>query len=269
VKEATGFADVDASGRVRELVDYLALTAEHVTDIRRSGYELLRLQPGAAVLDVGCGAGEVCVELAARVGRQGKVAGIDLSEAMVDAARRAAAASGHAVDLRVGSVYGLPFADGEFDAVRCERVFQHLDDPEAALREIIRVTRPGGRVMALDPDHGQAGLGLDDPAHRRVYQAIQKQLERMIVNPHSGTRLRGLFVRAGIVEVVVSGFVLDLEYPSYVRMFFVRERIDAAVAAGDVSADDGASFIATLEARHRAGTFCGNAIGYNVVGTKP
>jgi ubiquinone/menaquinone biosynthesis C-methylase UbiE len=269
VKEQTGFSDVDASGRASELVDYLALTAGHVAEFRRNGYELLRLKPGAAVLDVGCGAGEVCVELAARVGPKGKVAGIDLSQAMVEAARKAAAASGHAIDLRVGTAYALPFADGAFDAVRCERVFQHLDDPEAALREILRVTRSGGRVMALDPDHGQAGLGLDDPAHRRVYKAIQRQMERMIVNPHSGTRLRGMFVRAGLVDLALAGFVLDLEQPAYMTMFFVRERIEAAVAAGDISANDGSDFIATLDARHRAGTFHGNAVGYNVAGTKP
>lgn len=268
VKEQTGFSDVDASGRSGELVDYLALTAEHVAEIRRSGHETLRLQPGAAVLDVGCGAGEVCVELVARVGPRGKVAGIDLSQAMVDAARKAAVASGHAIDLRVGSAYALPFADGEFDAVRCERVFQHLDDPERALREILRVTRSGGRVMVSDPDHGQAGLGVDDPAHRHIYNAIQRQLLQMIVNPHSGTRLRGMLVRAGLAEVSLAGFVLELEQPAYVKMFFVSERLAAAVGAGDITDDESRNFLATLEERHRAGTFYGNAVGYSVAGTK-
>lgn len=268
VNEQTGFSDVDASGRVRELVDYLTLTAGHVTEIRRKGYEMLRLKPGAAVLDVGCGAGEVCVELAARVGPTGHVAGIDLSAAMVDAARAAATASGHAIDLRVGSAYALPFADGDFDAVRCERVFQHMDDPEAALREILRVTRSGGRVMVLDPDHGQAGLGLDEPTHHRVYRAIQRQLVQMIVNPHSGTRLRGMLVRAGLVDVSVAGFVLELEQPAYVKMFFVGERLAKAVAAGDITDEESSNFLAALEERHRAGTFYGNAVGYSVAGTK-
>ncbi len=268
MKEQTGFSDVDASGRSAELVDYLALTAGHVTEIRRSGYEMLRLLPGSAVLDVGCGAGEVCVELAACVGRNGKIAGIDLSQTMVDAARKAALASGHAIDLRVGSAYALPFADGEFDAVRCERVFQHLDDPERALREILRVTRSGGRVMVTDPDHGQAGLGLDDPTHRRVYNAIQRQLLDMIVNPHSGTRLRGMLVRAGLVDVSLAGFVLELEQPAYVKMFFVSERLAKAVAAGDITDDESSDFLAALEERHRAGTFYGNAVGYSVAGTK-
>ncbi len=94
MKASTGFSDVDGSDRADELVAYLSLLAERLADVRRQGYTMLRVAPGAAVLDVGCGAGEVCVELAAIVGRDGTVAGIDPSEAMIAAAQRAAGASG-------------------------------------------------------------------------------------------------------------------------------------------------------------------------------
>ena len=268
MKEQTGFADVDGSGRADALVDYLGLVARHVGEFRREGYDLLRLRPGSAILDVGCGAGEVCAELAARVGAQGRVAGVDLSEAMVESARKAAAATGHAVELEVASVYNLPFADGVFDAVRAERVFQHLDNPEAGLREMLRVTRPGGRVMVIDPDHGQAGIALDDPAHRRVYEALQRAMTRMIVNPHSGTRLRGMLVRAGLVDIAQLTKSFDFGYSPFMQMFFVDERLAAATAAGEITDAEGGNFVAALEERHRAGTFFSSAIGYTVVGTK-
>ena len=269
MKEQTGFADVDGSGRAEALVDYLGLVAQHVGEFRRDGYDLLRLRPGSAILDVGCGAGEVCVELAARVGVLGRVAGVDLSQAMVESARKSAAASGHAVELDVASIYSLPFADGAFDAVRAERVFQHLDDPEAGLREMLRVTRAGGRVMLIDPDHGQAGLALDDPAHRRVYEALQRAMTRMIVNPHSGTRLRGMLVRAGLQEVAQLVKSFEFGYVAFMQMFFVSERLAAAAAAGEISDEEGRDFLAAIEERHHAGTFYGSAIGYTVVGTKP
>ncbi len=269
MKEQTGFADVDSSGRSRELVDYLALVAQNMGDLRLGGYDMLRLAPGSAVLDVGCGVGEVCVELAARVGTAGKVAGVDLSEAMIEAARKTVSASGTAADLRVASVYELPFADATFDAVRSERVFQHLDNPDAGLREMIRVTRAGGRVLIIDPDHGQAGLAVDEPVHRRVFEAIQRAMVAMIANPHSGTRLRGMFARAGLTEIAHATLTPDFTFPHFMQMFFVDERLARVVAAGDISDAEARSFVAALEERHRAGTFFTNAIAYNVVGTKP
>jgi ubiquinone/menaquinone biosynthesis C-methylase UbiE len=202
------------------------------------------------------------------VGAEGRVAGVDVSEAMIEATRRTVAASGRAVELRPASIYDLPFADGAFDAVRAERVFQHLDDPEAALHEMLRVTRVGGRVLLSDPDHGQAGLALDDPKHRRIYEALQRAMTRMIVNPHSGTRLRGMLVRAGLSDVtqLVNSFAFD--HPQFMQMFFVDERLAAARAAGEITDAEGAEFIAALDERHREGTFFGSAIGYTVAGTR-
>jgi len=82
----TGFSDVDRSGRSAELVNYLAQVAARMADFRRRGNELLNLTRGSAVLDVGCGAGEMCVEIARTVGAAGRVVGIDPSAAMIEAA---------------------------------------------------------------------------------------------------------------------------------------------------------------------------------------
>ncbi|MFJ9999762.1 methyltransferase domain-containing protein [Streptomyces werraensis] len=59
---------------------------------------------------------------------------------------------GTPVDYAVGDISSLDAPDGHYDGVRCERVLQHLPDPDAAIRELIRVTRPGGRVCVLDTD---------------------------------------------------------------------------------------------------------------------
>jgi SAM-dependent methyltransferase len=266
---SAGFSDVDKSGRSEALIEYLAVMPREVAERRRQGYELLRLRPGAAVLDVGCGAGEVCIELAPRVGAVGRVAGVDLSEAMIDAARRAASEAKVEVDLRVARATALPFADGAFDAVRAERLFQHLDQPEAALAEMIRVTRPGGRVVVIDADHGQLGLGLDEPEHRLVFEAMRRELLRSIANPHSGSRLGGLFVRAGLEEVEQTVPALEFSHPFFVRAVFLEEKLEGAVEAGDISREQAEGFAAALEERHRAGTFCAIGVGYRVAGTKP
>jgi ubiquinone/menaquinone biosynthesis C-methylase UbiE len=268
VDTTTGFSDVDGSERACELVDYLRQTAETLVAHRRQGYARLALAPGSAALDIGCGAGEVCVELAARVAPGGRVVGIDPSAAMIEAARKAAATAAAAVELGVASVYALPFPDATFDAVRAERVLQHLERPEDALAEMIRVTRPGGRVWASDPDHGQLGLALDDPIHRRTYAVLHRAFRAMVVNPHSGTRLRGMFARAGLADVEQHVQAISIEFDDYARALFLRSCIDGAVASGEIGRADADAFLAELAARHRAGTFDANAIAYEVVGTR-
>jgi SAM-dependent methyltransferase len=196
------------------------------------------------------------------------VAGIDPSATMIAAARRAAIASCLPIELQVASIYDLPFPDHAFDAVRAERVFQHLEDPEAGLREMVRVTRPGGRVMVMDPDHGQHGIALDDLDHHRVHEATRRVLLRMIVNPHSGSRLRGMFVRAGLGEVEQAVDARELPYPDYLRAMFLRERLASVVESGQVTRPEVDAFLAALEERHRAGTFFAGVIAYAVTGTR-
>jgi hypothetical protein len=81
--------------------------------------------------------------------------------------------------------------------------------------------------------------------------------------------LRGMFVRAGLrdVQQLVKSF--DFNHTEFMQMFFVHERIAAAAAAGEITAQEGKEFLAAIEERHRAGTFYGSAIGYTVAGTMP
>jgi len=265
-KTTTGFSDVDASESPDELVSYLGLLARVTVGLRREGYALVGLQPGQAVLDVGCGAGEVCVELSGLVGPKGRVAGVDLSATMIEAARTAAA--GHAIDLRVASVYQLPFPDGTFDVVRAERVLQHLDDPEAALREMMRVTRMGGQVLLVDPDHGQSSVALDHPEHRRVFEAARRVLLARISNPHSGVRLRPMMLRAGLHDVRQRVHALEVPHAAFGRAFFLNQLLEKSVADGVITTAEADAFVAELAAREQRGEFLALAIGYSVVGTR-
>jgi SAM-dependent methyltransferase len=264
----TGFSNVDDSGRSAELVDYLALVATRMAGFRRQGNELLKLATGAAVLDVGCGAGEMCVEFAETVGAQGRVVGVDPSAAMIDAAHSTARGAACAVELHTASVYDLPFADESFDAVRAERVFQHLEDPDAALREMLRVTRRGGRMLLMDPDHGQASVAVDEPGQRRVFEAARRSLLTLIVNPHSGVRLRAMMIRAGLGEVTQLAQVLEVAHGDFAHAFFLHDLLEAAVARDEITRDEARDFIDALAQREREGRFFANAIGYAVVGVR-
>src|SRR5262249_14256343 len=115
-------------------------------------FELLLLVGGDHVLDVGCGTGEDARAIASGT-PDVSVTGVDASEDKIREARARTLGLPRPVDFRVADAYALPFDDGTFDACRADRVFHHLVDPEKALAEMVRVTRPGGRVVVSDTDY--------------------------------------------------------------------------------------------------------------------
>ncbi|QTE28671.1 methyltransferase domain-containing protein [Pengzhenrongella sicca] len=132
-----------------------------------AAYLLPALVPGQRLLDVGCGPGSITIDLAARVA-PGEVVGLDRSERVIHLARAAAREAGATgIVFDVGDVYALPYPDASFDVVHAHQVLQHLVDPVAALRELRRVTRPGGLVAVRDADYAAMtwypeSPGLDD-----------------------------------------------------------------------------------------------------------
>ena len=107
------------------------------------------VRPGLSALDVGCGSGALVVALAVILGEE-NVAGVDPSEPFVEAAR----AKVPGARLSVAAAESLPFEDGAFDVTLSQLVVNFLSDPEGGLREMARVTRPGGVVAGCVWDYG-------------------------------------------------------------------------------------------------------------------
>ncbi len=120
--------------------------------LRSRTADLAQLTPGEAVLDVGCGTGDLTQQVYRRVGSTGLVAGIDAASEMVARARHKAERRHMAIDFRVEPVEQLTFADQTFDAVVSSLVFHHLPDglKRQGLAEIYRVLKPGGRLLLVD-----------------------------------------------------------------------------------------------------------------------
>lgn len=123
----------------------------------------LRLPGDAEILDGGCGSGRNMVELS----RFGLVTGVDISQENADLAK-----ARNVGRVEVGSLLDLPFSDASFDLATCLDVIEHLDDDVAALAELRRVVKPGGKLLVTVPAYGWLWShhdALND--HRRRYSA--------------------------------------------------------------------------------------------------
>ncbi len=113
----------------------------------RNTVERLELEPGARVLDVCTGAGASAIPAAEAVGPGGRVLGVDLAEDLLEAARAKAAARGlHNLEFRAGDMLDLGLPDSHFDAVVCVFGIFFVPDMSAAVRELWRMLRPGGKL---------------------------------------------------------------------------------------------------------------------------
>jgi SAM-dependent methyltransferase len=192
---------------------------------------LLALQPGERVLELGCGTGVFLPALAHAVTPAGAVVGIDHTAAFLGEARHRvdAAGLGERVALEVADALQLPFPDGSFDAAHTERVLMHLEDPEAALRELRRVVRPGGRVVVAEPD--SAGIRMDHPDDPEVMALIAARDLDGFRQPAMGLELNRHLARAGFVARHVE--VLTEFDPTYHPVVAASDRRAAAALVAE------------------------------------
>jgi ubiquinone/menaquinone biosynthesis C-methylase UbiE len=138
--------------------------------------ERLAAQAGERIVDVGCGPGFYCAELADEVGAAGSIVGVDGSAAMLALAERRCAAFPN-VELREGDALAIPAEDGSFDAALSVQVQEYVPDIEASLRELRRVLRPGGRVLIYDIDWATLSIHSEErERNARVMRAWDEHL---------------------------------------------------------------------------------------------
>lgn len=128
------------------------LTLGQAPVLRSRTADLAQLAPGEAVLDIGCGTGDLTQQVYRRVGSSGLVAGIDAAPEMIARARQKARKRNMTIDFRVEPIEALSFADDTFDVVVSSFVFHHLPPAlkQQGLAEIQRVLKPGGRLLLVD-----------------------------------------------------------------------------------------------------------------------
>lgn len=262
------WGNVDASEDANEYTSYLeqASAVEAIAAYKARSYEELRLEPGSSVLDAGCGIGDDARELAELVGPDGTVVGIDNSETMIGTARERTV-DAPSVSFEVGNVTALDFGDDAFDAARADRVLQHLDDPAAALAELLRVTRPGGRIGLSDPDF--ESLRIDAPGMDAPADLLEPEYGPSR-NPDQGRRLYRLAVDGGLTDITIDPVLfVSTEFEFVRQMGTIDDWTANMVAAGVISSTERDEWAGRLEDASEAGRFFAMAPFITVTGTVP
>jgi len=270
-QKAPNWSRIEDTVESKYFVHYLdtATAQAEMQRYKQKTYELVGAHAGAQILDVGCGTGDDALALAERVGADGRVTGLDFSPALVKEAGRRAQALHLPVTFQVGDVHELGFADDSFDGCRADRVFMHIEDCAQALAEMVRVVRPGGRIVVREPDWDT--LVVDSPEGELTQQILSRHFGQAIRHNRIGRQLYRLFRQAGLEEVAVadcSTLVLT-DFATADRLYGLA---DAATQMKQLQPGHAAAADAWLEQLRQAdseGVFFSAVTGFTVVGCKP
>lgn len=266
--EDLDWSDIDSQDTPEEFKEYLdiATGADLFQMYKQRSHRKLHPSEGDRILDAGCGVGDDVLTIAERVTPDGEVIGIDKSEEMIETAQEKAA-NRSSITFHVREIYETGFESNAFDASRADRVFQHLDDPAAAIDELKRVTRAGGKIGLSDPDWET--LVIDAPGDDPPNELLDPEFS-MATNPTIGRELYRLARNAGLEDVDIDPdlFVTtDFEFAAQMVQF--EDWTDTLVQAREVTQNDVEQWFDRLRRADKAGEFLLSFGLYTVTGTVP
>jgi ubiquinone/menaquinone biosynthesis C-methylase UbiE len=259
--EMTNFTQPDTSPAF--FIDFLEFldNQESVKTGRNLSNQKLNISAGQKVLDVGCGIGGATIPIAEITGPTGLAAGVDLSSAMIEyAAKRTANRPG--IEFRVSDACSVPYPDKFFDLARSERLFLYLPDRLAALKEMMRVVKPGGRVYLVDTD-------IDSTAVYSQNRALTRKMTSLVAasmpNPNSARELPSLARKAGLKNLQIETSAISTPYE-----FFLRAMAGSLIKAaedGVITQAELREFFEEQAALHASGDFFQMWSFVRVIGT--
>jgi ubiquinone/menaquinone biosynthesis C-methylase UbiE len=261
-----GFTEVDQTADPRFFIDFLDArkTIDGEREVKQAIREMLDIQSGATVLDVGCGTGDDAREMAARVAPGGQVIGVDVSGVLVAESQRRTSDSNLPIQFLRGDVRKLNFPDAAFDRVRTDRVLIFVPEVEIAVAEMVRVLRPGGRLVVSELDHE---LRFVDSRLPEINQKMHRAWVASNPQPCLGRQLNRLLADHGLRNVRSAAQVIQLPYKMFklVTGGFLR----AAIARGELVQAEADAWLADIAELADAGLFTNGTVVFTARGEKP
>jgi ubiquinone/menaquinone biosynthesis C-methylase UbiE len=260
------FGRIDQTGDPATFVTFLdaACATASFQQYKQHLIRALDVKPGRRILDVGCGTGDDAREMARHVCENGRIVGVDNSQAMIDIARQRAEGTGISVEFHAADALALPFETGSFDGACADRSLMHVPDARRALAEMARVTRPGGRVAVYEVDFGTVTIDVDDRTlARRVIDCWRDSMR----NPWLGRRMPALFQELSLRDIAVRPYTLILA-PILANPIIGEATVQRAVAQGRVTQAEGQSWLQQLTTLQQTARFFSTLTGFLVEASK-
>jgi ubiquinone/menaquinone biosynthesis C-methylase UbiE len=260
-----GFRQVDQATDAQyyfQFLDELSVLRS-VQECRELMLDTLDIRRGHRLLDIGCGVGDEVRAMARLAGDTGKAVGVDNSRVMIAEATRRSGASGSPAEFLVCDAEHLEFDAESFDGCRSERTFMYLDAGKA-LDGMIRVTKPGGRVVVFDLDHEGISIDSSQPAlTRKLVQFLSDNHRNGIVGRH----LRRLFKERGLTDLTFKPHSLICPFSFFSRLY--SRMLIEAQQAGLITPTEGSKWFNEMFEADKRGVFLMVVPGFIVGGRKP
>jgi SAM-dependent methyltransferase len=268
---AMGFRDVDTSGDT-DVCQRCLDTIAGIPFFRNVKHDSIHIIANATtnpthVLDAGCGTGSDLLALASALPQQSHVVGLDMSMSLLSRASERTAGIGGRGSLVRGDLLQSPFRNRTFDACRIDRVLQHLHEPECAVRELARILKPGGTLVAFDNDWDTFSISLDN---REIAARIGRFWRDSFASGRIGMELARIFRDCGIIEIHNEPRTLVLtDLPLAEQVFDIPHLLNRMIQAGALEPVDATAVRDELGRKAREGTFTSGYTGYLIWGKKP
>lgn len=232
---------------------------------KRQSFEALRPAEGSTIVEIGCGTGEDAARLA-QACPGSKIIGTDLSEAMIAEATRRYGGLPN-LEFMQSSADRLPFDSESVDAIRVDRVLIHVPDPQAAIEEMLRILKPGGRLVISEPDMSGCWVSTE---HAAASAAIARAIAGSCLHPFIPRDIGVMLRDLQLDEVEHSAVALvsnDFETINHACQFGLV--VEGVKKAGMMPADAMDAWWADQQQRVAEGRFCAGLSVMTASATKP
>jgi ubiquinone/menaquinone biosynthesis C-methylase UbiE len=268
----------DFFGTLNELPPEPIIALDHVLeamrtlpafeDARQWALSNLGISQGAAILEAGCGTGAALSDLLELVGADGRIVGVDPTKSFVERAReRAKQLDAPNAHYETGDIRKLPLQNNQFDAAFCDKVLLHTGPAQAALGEMARVTKPNGRVGAIEwlPFFALSATRPD------LSDAFNAVFRKSMYDYHVSANLARHFHSAGLSEAQTASFLAhtnSLDAHPFWRTFIIHQA-PMFVHAGLIDEKTGRELIEDLEELNKKVEFSASFVVQAAIARKP